>query len=36
LDVAIVVAVAEDEALEVASFVEDGGEAIIVSVGGAI
>ncbi len=36
LDMAIVVAVAGDEALEVGGFVEDGGEEVVVTVGGAI
>ncbi|WP_404783516.1 hypothetical protein [Altericista sp. CCNU0014] len=36
LDLAIVVAVACDEALEVGGFVEEGGEEVVVAVGGTV
>jgi hypothetical protein len=36
LDMAIIVAVAGDEALEVGGFVEEGGEEVVVAVGEAV
>ncbi len=36
LDMAIVVAVAGDEALEVGGFVEEGGEEVVVTIGSAV